>query len=189
MNINKIYIFDDASEGEKTKKIIDKINLLIQENFWNDYLAVPILEGLEIYIRDKKYQNGVWGNIEGGNVIGDNDFTDNLLNSVLNNALESLETAILIDYYLIDNPTGDTQENALTFIKDTLKRRIRQMSEHKVRILFYSAWPNPQMTRTIQEIQNPNIYYTKLDFRSSVDIVEFDLEEFFRNVRINEGEE
>lgn len=189
LKVNKIYIFDDASEGKKTDITTKKLDSLKEKGFWKEYLMRSENEGIEAYIRGKKYINGVWGDIGNDNEIGFNTFTNNKLNDVLTDALSSSDTAILIDYYLVDNPTGETEETALVYLRKTLEKRIKQMSEHKVRILFFSQWPNPKMIRTIREINNPNVYYTKLDFRSDIEEVTFVLEEFFRIVRINESEE
>lgn len=187
LKFKKIYLFDDANESRRANAFIDKLNDLMI-NFFDDYLLTSHTESFEAYVGDQVYTNNNWELIDNGNnTIGYNDYTDKLLKDKLKNAISERDTVLLIDYYLVDNPKGDNIETALNFLKRMLIMNKQKLTDSNVRILFYSAWPNPNMAKDIRELEISNIYCSKIDFRNDIEIVKYNFKEFFRVVSIKEN--
>ena len=189
IKFKKIFLFDDASEGGKTDIIMKQLDLL-QKDFLRNFLEEGNMDSFEAYVYDNIIKDGSLTKTSiSDQLIGENDYTKKILRDTLNTAINNKDEAniiILIDYYLVDIPTGDSDKTSLKFIKDILKNKRDKMYEKQIRILFYSAWPNPKMVRDIRKLDNKNLYYTQLDFRYETEIIQYDLEEFFRAVSITE---
>ncbi|MBR4342115.1 MAG: hypothetical protein IKP88_05375 [Lachnospiraceae bacterium] len=182
MALSKIYLIDDASEGNLAENMKDKITTLSNEHFFQNYLSEDSANKFEAYIANYHYQNMAWNTKSASETIGNNEYTKDVLKAILEEALGMDNTIILLDYYFIDNPTDDTEVTALNFIKTILTDNIESMKNQRTRVLFYSSWPSKKMVEDIRRIENPNVYYSSIDFQRENDIVRFDLREFFRVV-------
>lgn len=182
MGLSKIYLIDDASAGNLTNHYVEKLKLLQKNRFWDKYFSKGIPVEFEAFVRDSYYQNGNWEQKSRDESIGNNQYTKDFLNAKFKEALGLYNTIMLIDYYLIDNPTDETDVNALNYLREELTKNNKKMVDQRTRILFYSSWPSEKMIREIRKLKNQNIYYSGLDFQNEIDVISFDIEEYFRSV-------
>ena len=186
LKLNKIYLFDDANESSKEDRIIKKLKRLMKD-FFVDYLDPTTTDPFEVYVGGQVYMNNDWQLINNGNDrIGYTEYTKELLKDKLKKAFSKQDSVLLIDYYLVDNPIGDNVETAFNYLKRMLIMNKKNLTDNRVRILFYSAWPNPNMGKDIRELEIPNIYCSRIDFTNDIEIIKYNFKEFFRVVSIKE---
>lgn len=182
MALHKIYLIDDASEGNLTTEMKEKLDFLNNEHFFQNYLSKDPPGEFEAFVGNCHYHNNEWITKNDNETIGNNEYTKKVLKEIFVEALSFDNTIILIDYYFIDNPTDETEVTALSFIEKELRNQIETMKTNRTRVLFYSSWPSKKMIEKIRRIENPMVYYSSIDFQRENTVVRFDLREFFRVV-------